>query len=215
MTTKLVQYLNEAGLDMMQLSVDSVHPGDKSMKSLKSLMPKLHLLAEKARFSVKVQTVLTEDTAQQYSEFRGLLKAFHFDFSFSLLHQTGGRIAVQGEALAELLHRHDLWGGMCLYREDAEALLLGDLSRPWHCLGGFKFLYVNADGMIQWCSQQQESLQPLQTATRNTLKANGGHKPCEAGCAIGCARLVSHSLAHPLKSFKASLASIPEAVGSK
>lgn len=213
LTPALVEALNDAGLDMMQLSVDSVSPGAHSMKSLKSLMPKLHLLAEQARFPVKVQTVLTEDTARQYPQFRAILQAFPFAFSFSLLHQAGGRIAIGGEALVELLHRHQLWGGMRLYRDDAESMLRGDLTRPWHCLGGFKFLYVNADGIIQWCSQRRGGAVPLHSATRADLKANSGHKPCEAGCAIGCARLVSHSLAQPIKSFRAGLAAVPGPTG--
>ena len=202
--------LNEAGLDMLQISVDSVKPDGKSIKSLKSLMPKLRLLARDAHFPVKVQTVLSDETAAQYPEFRRLLDEFPFDFSFSLLHQAGGRIAVGGRHLIALLHQHRLWGGMRLYREDAEALLSGDFSRPWRCLGGYKFLYINAEGFIQRCSQQPGLQVPLMQAGSADLKKDSGHKPCESGCAIGCARLVSHSLAHPLQSFRAGLDAVPD-----
>ncbi len=209
-----IRALNEAGLDMLQISVDSVKPDGKSMKSLKSLMPKLRLLARDAHFPVKVQTVLSDETAAQYPEFRRLLEELPFDFSFSLLHHAGGRIAIGGRHLIELLHRHRLWGGMRLYRKDAEALLSGDFSRPWHCLGGFKFLYINAEGLIQRCSQQPGRLIPLMQAGSVDLKADSCHKSCEAGCAIGCARLVSHSLAHPLQSFRAGLDAVPDTAPS-
>ena len=41
LTEEKITGLNDAGLDLMQLSVDSVRPGPDSMKSLKSLMPGL------------------------------------------------------------------------------------------------------------------------------------------------------------------------------
>jgi hypothetical protein len=37
------------------------------------------------------------------------------------------------------------------------------------------------------------------------LQANHRHKACEPGCAVGCARLVSHALARPLKTLQTSL----------
>ncbi|MDX8411794.1 MAG: radical SAM protein [Mariprofundaceae bacterium] len=214
LTEEKITSLNAAGLDLMQLSVDSVRPGPDSMKSLKSLLPKLDLLARQARFTVKIQTVLTESTAQEYGEFRDMLEAYPFDFSFSLLHEAGGKIAIAGEVFAQLLDRHDLWGGMRLYRDHAEALLRGEDSKPWRCLGGSKFLYVTAGGVIQWCSQQPGDALPLARTTPADLKRAHVHKPCEEGCALGCARLVSHALGEPLKTAGASLATLA-GVGGK
>jgi MoaA/NifB/PqqE/SkfB family radical SAM enzyme len=97
LTSKKVAALNDVGLDMMQISVDSIAPTASSHKALKTVLPKLHMLAREARFSVKVQSVLTEQTYRQYDEFRQLLAALPFDFSFSLLHRPGGHIAIQGE----------------------------------------------------------------------------------------------------------------------
>jgi len=129
----IIDALNNAGLDLMQLSVDSVKPGAQSMKSLKSLLPKLKILAKHARFTVKVQTVLTPETAGEYDSFRKLLTGFPFAFSFSFLHEAGGKIAIKGQEYVELFDRHRLWGGIRLYQQDARALLEGDFSRPWQC----------------------------------------------------------------------------------
>jgi MoaA/NifB/PqqE/SkfB family radical SAM enzyme len=208
LTEDKIAGLNDARLDLMQLSVDSVKPGPDSMKSLKSLLPRLDLLADKACFTVKIQTVLTESTAREYGEFREILAAYPFDFSFSLLHEAGGRIAIGGEKFSALLNHHGLWGGMQLYRDHVESLLQGDYSRPWRCLGGSKFLYVTADGIIQWCSQQPGDALPLARATPADLKRARAHKPCEEGCALGCARLVSHALGEPLKTAGVSLATL-------
>jgi len=200
--------LNVAGLDLMQISVDSVHPGSQSMKSLKSLLPRLTMLAEQAQFTVKVQTVLTPETAVEYEAFRQLLADFPFEFSFSFLHQAGGKIAITGQQYLDLFDHQQLWGGMALYEEHARALLSGDFSKPWQCLGGSKFLYINTNGHIQWCSQQSGADIPLTEASPHNLALSHCHKPCEAGCAVGCSRLISHALGEPLKSVKTGLRTI-------
>jgi len=208
LTAGIIESLNAAGLDLMQISVDSVHPGTQSMKSLKSLLPKLRMLNEQAHFTVKVQTVLTPETAAEYHDFRQLLADFPFEFSFSFLHQAGGKIAISGPQYLELFDQQKLWGGMALYEEHARALLSGNFSKPWQCLGGSKFLYINTNGHIQWCSQQPGANLPLDQATPDDLAASHCHKPCEAGCAVGCSRLISHALGEPLKSIKTGLRTI-------
>jgi len=208
LTADIIESLNSAGLDLMQISVDSVHPGSQSMKSLKSLLPRLTMLAERAQFTVKVQTVLTPETAAEYHEFRKLLADFPFEFSFSFLHQAGGKIAISGKPYLELFDHEQLWGGMKLYEEHARALLSGDFSKPWQCLGGSKFLYINTNGHIQWCSQQTGADLPLADASPHDLAESHCHKPCEAGCAVGCSRLISHALGEPLKSLKTGLRTI-------
>jgi MoaA/NifB/PqqE/SkfB family radical SAM enzyme len=139
LTPKKVAAFNDAGLDMMQISVDSIVPTASSHKALKTVLPKLHMLAREARFHVKVQSVLTEQTYLQYDEFRQLLVALPFDFSFSLLHKSGGHVAIQGDQYVRLLAEHNLFAGMRFYRQHAEEMLRGDDSRPWKCLGGSKF----------------------------------------------------------------------------
>ena len=205
LTPKKVADFNDAGLDMMQISVDSIVPTASSHKALKTVLPKLYMLEREARFRVKVQSVLTEQTYRQYDEFRQLLAPLPFDFSFSLLHTAGGRIAIQGDEYTRLLAEHDLFAGMRFYRQHAEELLRGDDSRPWKCLGGSKFLYVNAAGEVQFCSQNHEFHKPLHEVTLADLRANNRHKACETGCALGCVRLVSHALGEPLKTLQTSL----------
>jgi MoaA/NifB/PqqE/SkfB family radical SAM enzyme len=215
LTPQHVAALNDAGLDLMQISVDSIVPTASSHKALKTVLPKLRMLAQEARFHVKVQSVLTEQTAQQYDEFRRLLDGLPFDFSFSLLHEPGGHIAIQGEDYVRLLSEHNLFAGMQFYRQHAEEMLRGDDSRPWKCLGGSKFLYVNAAGQVQFCSQNTEFQKPLSEMTLHDLRANHRHKECEPGCALGCARLVSHALGEPFKTLRTSLSLVTRIRESK
>jgi MoaA/NifB/PqqE/SkfB family radical SAM enzyme len=205
LTPELVDGFNEAGLDAMQVSVDKVDPEPGLPKSLRSVLPKLTILAERARFPVKIQTVLTEESWQQYAQFRELLAPFDFEFGFSLLHDEHGKIGVRGQHFADMLEQHELFPGMAFFRKHAAEMLVGDFSRPWKCLGGFKYLYVDADGRVQYCSQVPGTRVALETMTLEDLRRANVHKPCEPGCAVSCVRTVSHAMGNPLGTLGTSL----------
>lgn len=205
LTPELVDGFNDAGLDCMQVSVDGIDPEPGLPKSLRSVLPKLAILAERARFQVKIQTVLTEESWQRYAEFREMLAPFDFEFGFSLLHDGTGKIAIRGEHFAELLRQHELFPGMAFFRQHAAEMLVGDFSRPWKCLGGFKYLYVNPEGRAQYCSQVAGGGVSIDALTLADLRAADVHKPCEAGCALGCVRTVSHAMADPLATLSTSV----------
>ena len=205
LTKRVIERLNDSGVDYLQVSVDSIEPIPGSNKSLKSVTPKLKLLAQEAKFQVEIQTVLNEHTLPQYDRFRELTKEFPFKFGFSIMHGRGGRIAIQGENFLELVSRYGVFDGTNLYGQHVQEMLLGDFSRSWKCLGGFKFLYVNAKGAVQWCAQQRDYRFQLQDMNLKELRGNDHHKPCEQGCCLGCVRLISHALGEPIKSFRASM----------
>jgi MoaA/NifB/PqqE/SkfB family radical SAM enzyme len=205
LTEQGIHDLNEAGLDFMQVSIDSLAPTAQSPKSLKTLLPRLRRLAQQARFQVEVQTVLNEDTYATYDDFRAALADLPFAFGFSVMHDHHGQIAIQGDKFTALLSKYGVFEGVNFYGDHLKEMLRGDFSRPWKCLGGFKYLYVNAKGNVQWCSQQRGFVYPLAGLTPQGLRANDRHKPCEAGCALGCTRMVSHTLGEPLKTFTQSL----------
>jgi MoaA/NifB/PqqE/SkfB family radical SAM enzyme len=204
-TAKHIEDLNAAGLDFMQVSVDFLEPSDMSVKSLKSILPRLKILAKEARFTVEIQTVLNDATCATYDRLREILKDFPFAFGFSIMHDKGGRIAIRGDKFLSLLAKYGVFEGGNFYGDHLKEMLRGDYSRPWKCLSGFKYLYVNARGGIQWCSQQRDYVYPLELLDLKQLRANNRHKACEAGCALGCVRMVSHTLGEPLKTIGPSL----------
>ncbi len=204
-TRKLIADLNESRLDCMQLSLDSVEPTSQSKKSLKTLMPRLRLLAAHAKFTVEVQTVLNDETLAEHQRFRELMREFPFAFGFSVMHGPGGRIAIRGKKFAEVLREYGVFEGANYYGKHLEEMLDGDFSRPWKCLAGFKFLYITAKGSVQWCAQQRDYSWPLDKLDLTELRNNNQHKPCEPGCCLGCVRMVSHSLGEPLKSLRSSI----------
>ncbi|MDE2038568.1 MAG: radical SAM protein [Elusimicrobia bacterium] len=205
LTENNIRALNAAGLDFMQVSVDSLNPTDWSDKSLKSILPRLRVLAREAKFKVEIQTVLNDSTLAVYGEFRETLKELPFAFGFSVMHGKGGRVAIRGERFLDILSKYGVFEGVNFYGEHLKEMLRGDFSRPWKCLGGFKFLYVNSRGAVQWCSQQKAGMRPLESLTPRALRRDDRHKPCEAGCALGCVRMVSHTLGEPLRTLGASL----------
>lgn len=205
LTEDMIRKLNAAGLDFMQVSVDSLKPTPHSDKCLKSILPRLKVLAKEARFTVELQTVLNDQTLGDYEEFRRTLEGLPFAFGFSVMHGKGGRIAIKGEKFLGLLEKYGVFEGVNFYGEHLKEMLAGDFSRPWKCLGGFKFLYVNAAGGAQWCSQARGWNYALENLTTDVLKSNDVHKPCEAGCALGCVRMVSHTLGEPVRTFGASV----------
>jgi MoaA/NifB/PqqE/SkfB family radical SAM enzyme len=210
LTPALIDGFNDVRLDCLQVSVDTIDPEPGLPKSLRSVLPKLALLAERARFKVKIQTVLTEDSRRRYEDFRALLKPYDFEFSFSLLHDRNGKIGIQGQHFADLLKQQELFPGMGFFHRHAAEMLMGDFSRPWKCLGGSKYVYVNPAGQAQYCSQHPGRRVPVETMTFADLRAAHVHKPCEAGCALGCVRAVSHAMANPLKNLGTSLEMLGE-----
>ena len=202
LTKLVIEKLNDSGLDYMQVSIDSIGPTPSSNKSLKSVLPRLTLLAQEARFKVEVQTVLSEESLPEYDRFREIMKDLPFQFGLSIMHGRGGRIAIQGERYIEILTRYGVFEGVNFYGKHLQEMLMGDFSRPWKCLGGFKFLYVNAKGTVQWCAQQRDYSIPLEQTTFSELRSNNRHKPCEEGCCLGCVRMVSHVLGEPVKSLR-------------
>ena len=176
-----------------------------SQKALKTLLPRLKMLAKEARFQVEVQTVLNEATRGSYQQFRELLKGLPFAFGFSIMHGRGGRIAIQGPEYLSLLEKYGVFEGVNFYGQHLREMLKGDFSRPWKCLAGAKFLYVNGKGEAQWCGQQRECRRKLEDIDLAWLRSNRRHKPCEPGCALGCVRLISATLGEPLKTMGASL----------
>jgi hypothetical protein len=83
-------------------------------------------------------------------------------------------------------------------------MLVGDFSRPWKGLGGFKYLYVNPDGQVQYCSQVPGARVSVEAMTREDLRRANVHKACEPGCAVSCVRTVSHAMGDPLGAVGAS-----------
>ena len=92
LTVDWIERLNRAGLYGLQISVDNVQPNAVSKKSLKTLLPKLQLLARHARFRVRINCVLGSSPPAEAVEVARTAMALGFDVSTSLLRHGDGAL---------------------------------------------------------------------------------------------------------------------------
>src|SRR5262245_15067500 len=85
-----VEALNDAGLYALQLSIDGVTPNATTKKTLRTLLPRLRLLADHARFRVRVNTVLGACPPGEALEVARTVLGFGFETKCSLLRDASG-----------------------------------------------------------------------------------------------------------------------------
>lgn len=194
----LVEELNAAGLNSMCISIDRVNPTEFTHKGLRPLRRKLRALRRRARFQVETNTVLCEETLDEFEELVLELKHLGFPVRCSVRHY-GGRLELN-ERIREKLnwfHSHfrhwRIAPLMDLHRARIEG---GDAS--WKCTGGYKYLYVDEFGTVKACSQVSlERSQNVLEMSVADLKANDKHKPCEKDCGVSCVMQTSMITANP------------------
>src|SRR5688572_20371954 len=92
LTREWIERLNRAGLFGMQISIDNVTPNATSNKSLKTLLPKLRLLARFARFRVRINCVLGSSPPAEAVEVARAVIELGFDMNTSLVRDSDGTL---------------------------------------------------------------------------------------------------------------------------
>jgi MoaA/NifB/PqqE/SkfB family radical SAM enzyme len=192
LTPGIVDDLNEAGLDHMQISVDSLMPTPDMFiqKSLKSLQRRLEMLRDRATFALHVTTVLCPETVDGFDEFVGEIETLGIPVSLGLVHDEDGRVAVQGQPYIDAWRAFHERGGRfaSIEREYGSSLLRGE-EPEWHCRAGHRYLYVDEYGVLQLCASQTGRIgRNIVDCRPADLRGYGDEKKgCEPGCIIGCA----------------------------
>jgi len=194
LSPRLIEDLNRAGLDYLQLSVDNLAPDDVSMKSWRPLRPKLHWLARRACFTVNVNLVIgiglpqPEDAITIAEQARAL--GFHV--TVGLAHDGWGRLRPLSDrerAVHQRLTslRQASFADFATYDHFQRNLVAG---RPnhWHCPAGALYLYVCERGLVHYCSQQRgRPAIPLENYTLEDCRREYHNpKPCAPFCTISC-----------------------------
>jgi MoaA/NifB/PqqE/SkfB family radical SAM enzyme len=187
----LIDRLNRAGLSNLQVSVDRLKPDPTAyvQKSLKSVMPKLRRLKERAKFDVHVTLVLCEQSRDEFRATVEEVEALGIPLSVNLIQDEHGTVAIRGPEYLELWDQHHRGGKAFLSIEHGygRRLLQGD--RPdWQCRAGARFLYVDELGNVQFCSAQRGRLgKPVAAYGVQDIRAHSKtHKGCESGCSLFC-----------------------------
>jgi MoaA/NifB/PqqE/SkfB family radical SAM enzyme len=187
LSTERITQLNAAGLNSMCVSIDRINPTPFTHKGLKPLRKRLHTLRALARFSVETNTVLCEETVDEFEGLVNELKTLGFPVRCGIRHYDG-KLELNDVLRAKLEwfnanFRHWRIAPMLdLHRARAS-------GRPmqWKCTGGYKFLYVDEFGTVKACSQVAlPATRNLLQLTSRDLKQNDVHKRCEAECGVSC-----------------------------
>ena len=205
---EVVEALNEAGLSLMQISVDRMTPIPETRKSLKTMMPKLKYL-ENAEFTWTLAGVLFEGSTDEARQVLDFALDHGIPVQARLVHA-----GVQGEftvnpgdkqRMEELLdyQMEQKRAGRSVrcastlfdYQKD----LLHNRRTKWTCLAGYKYLFVSARGTLWLCSMNRDPDISILDVTPEMLEANNGPKPCQRGCGVYCTITESMFLEHPVR----------------
>jgi MoaA/NifB/PqqE/SkfB family radical SAM enzyme len=198
LTLAMIERLNAAGLDSMQISIDNVAPDDVSKKSLDLLDRKLQLLAEHALFDVTVNAVVGGGSAHPEDALTigRRARALGFQSTVGIIHDDKGQLVPlsprEQRVLRETMRLNRGMFSFDRYNRFQETLAAGSPC-AWHCRAGSRYLYVCEDGLVHYCSQQRGHPGiPLASYTVSDLaREYSTVKPCAPYCTIGCVHRVA------------------------
>jgi len=198
LTSQWVERLNQAGLELLQVSVDNLEPNDSSQKSFNLLKKKLSVLKD-ARFKVNVNAVLGSSPIKETRELARQVRELGFYMTVGLLHGGDGMIdsglidtedleslytEMQGYRRRSLTHR---------FGEGWEYEMIRTGKSDWKCRAGARYLYIDESGVVSYCSQRRgEPGIPILEYSRDDMRQFfTERKGCEEGCTVACVRRAS------------------------
>ena len=198
LTKKWIDRMNEAGLTLLQVSVDNIEPNEVSQKSWSKIKKRLLVMQEHAKFKLNVNAVLGSSPPAQTRQLIDEIRSLGFYMTVGLLHDERGQIdpGLIGDILPEF---YDEMRALCnksffhQFGEGWEDKMLRDGTADWKCRAGARYLYVDEFGEVNYCSQRRgEPGVDLLSYTREDLKrAYKAPKGCESNCTIACVRRAS------------------------
>lgn len=190
LTKELVTKLNESGLQDMQISIDGVKPNDVTIKVLDSLRRRLEILREHAKFNVVVSGVVGSCPPQESFEVIEYAKSMGFRPRILLIHGPDGQVKLNTEELAVYQRIKKLIPRNFYEISDYRDRIVREGSAPFKCRAGSRYLYVDEEGIVTWCSQTRDAFRkPLLDYTEADLKEQFySYKSCQDACTLGCVR---------------------------
>jgi len=200
LTRKLVAELEEAGLQVVQISVDRMTPSPITKKSFKTVLPKLDYFRD-SKISLHITGVICADTLPESEAVletglsRGIpteVRLVHADPLHRFRVDRGRREELERfiDSMIERKRR-----GEKIHTSEAilnyqRSLLRGE-HVEWTCMAGYKLFFVSAQGKFWICSMVHTD-KHIMDVTLDDLYANYRKKSCQEGCGVYCA--VSASL---------------------
>ena len=159
LTRKIIEGLNDAGLQEMQISIDGVKPDAVSLKTLKSLERRLRLLEQHALFHVNINSVLgiSEERTHDALEVAAAAKTMGFSHTVGVLHDDTGTLAPLS-ATQRAVYDQLMGAGSLAHRINFmmfQKNLMNGKPNGWRCRAGARYLYICEEGLVHYCSQQR------------------------------------------------------------
>lgn len=197
LTKRMIEGMNAAGLQEMQISIDGVKPDEVSLKTLKSLKNKLKLLSEHATFHVNINSVLgiSEERTRDALEVAQAAKDLGFSHTVGVLHDDTGHLAplsaTQRAVYHELMDKGSL-AHRVNYMMFQKNLMDGK-PNSWRCRAGARYLYICEDGLVHYCSQQRGTPgTPLAAYGKADIRREYRRKKdCAPLCTVSCVHQAS------------------------
>jgi MoaA/NifB/PqqE/SkfB family radical SAM enzyme len=197
-TEKRIQKLNASGLTLLQISIDNLEPNETSQKSWSKIQPKLELLSKHAKFPTNVNAVLGSCTKDQTRLLVDQIQKMGFYMTVQMLHDGEGQMdpGLIGDHFSEFYEEmqsklRKSWFHQ--FGEGWEREMLRTGASPWKCRAGSRYLYVDEDGLVSFCSQRrgEPGIPILEYTDAHLRKYFFERKGCEDQCTIGCVRRAS------------------------
>lgn len=190
---EMIESLNDAGLQEMQISIDGVHGNDTTQKVLSNLKKRLYALREHARFQVIVSAVIGACPPEEAAEVVSFATELGFTARVLLVHDEHGQLKLKSEEIKVFEDIVKKLPKNVRELSDYRERLIRDGTAPYKCRAGSRYLYIDEFGNVNWCSQTRGVWsKPLVEYGLNDLREQFyRHKTCHATCTLGCVRSAS------------------------
>ena len=191
---ELIETLNQAGLQKMQISIDGVHANETTQKVLNNLKKRLQWLRDHARFQVVVSSVIGACPPEEAEEVVSFALKMGFAARVLLVHDEHGQVKLNSEELRSFRNVVGMLPKRWREPSDYRERLIRQGSAPFKCRAGSRYLYIDEYGKVNWCSQTRTVWsKPLMGYTLKDLREQFyKYKSCHATCTLNCARSQSY-----------------------
>lgn len=214
LTESLIQELEQAGLDSLQLSVDRMTPIESTKKAFKTVAHKLAFF-ENSKIRVNVSGVLFDDTLAEMRSVIDTSVQRGISAHARLAHQDGvkGQWTIQNREKRRLysfiqeLERRKKQGETIhstFNIIDYQKAILEERPIKWQCLAGYKYFFVSAQGDFWPCSQVRTKRSIMEIVAQDLLSYNY-KKDCQDGCGVYCTVSTSLLINKPMRFFTKEL----------
>jgi MoaA/NifB/PqqE/SkfB family radical SAM enzyme len=192
-----INRLNDAGLDHMQISIDNVKPDDVSKKSLKTLDPRLQMLADNALFHININSVVGGGIHNPHDAIQVAQRAVELGFTSTvgIIHDGDGQLQPLSDSEQNIfLQVRDMGKKNYARLNYFQDNIAHGIENKWKCRAGARYLYICEEGLVHYCSQQRGYPgKPVGDYTVEDIKREFiTEKACAPRCTVACVHYTSY-----------------------